>query len=197
MSLDSSILVFATNNLHKLDEIRKITSSDLKIISLEACGFNQTIEETEDTLEGNARLKAEAVYKATGHPCFADDTGLFVNALNGDPGVYSARFAGPKAIDKENIALLLKKLEGIQDRSAYFKTVISLITKRDHYLFSGEIHGTISHDIRGSNGFGYDPVFIPHNYDMTFAELDSATKNSISHRAKATAALLSFLNTPN
>lgn len=194
MAFNSSTFVFATNNLHKLEELKKITHDSIQIISLNECGFNSDIEETEDSLEGNAKLKAETVFKATNHPCFADDTGLFVNALDGAPGVYSARFAGDEANDANNVALLLKKLKGVNDRSAYFKTVISLVTQTDHYLFSGEIHGTITEQPHGSNGFGYDPVFIPNGYDKTFAELDATIKNSISHRAKATKALIEFLN---
>lgn len=194
MPLKSSILVFATNNLHKLEEIRKITTDSIQIVSLKDCGFNSDIEETKDSLEGNAKLKAETVFMATGHPCFADDTGLFVNALDGAPGIYSARFAGENAKDQDNVQLLLKKLEGVADRSAHFKTVISLITEKEHYLFSGEIHGTITEQPIGENGFGYDPVFIPEGFDQTFAQLDSSIKNKISHRAKATAALIEFIN---
>lgn len=194
MPLKSFILVFATNNLHKLEEIRKITTDSIQIVSLEDCGFNSDIEETKDSLEGNAKLKAETVFKATGHSCFADDTGLFVNTLDGAPGVYSARFAGENAKDQDNVQLLLKKLKGATDRSAYFKTVISLVTEKEHYLFSGEIHGTITDQPIGENGFGYDPVFIPEGFDQTFAQLDSSTKNKISHRAKATAELIEFIN---
>jgi len=194
MPLKSSILVFATNNLHKLEEIRKITIDSIQIVSLKDCGFNSDIEETKDSLEGNAKLKAETVFMATGHPCFADDTGLFVNALDGAPGIYSARFAGENAKDQDNVQLLLKKLEGEADRSAHFKTVISLVTEKENYLFSGEIHGTITEQPIGENGFGYDPVFIPEGFDQTFAQLDSSIKNKISHRAKATAALIEFIN---
>jgi len=194
MPLNSSILVFATNNLHKLEEIRKITTDSIQIVSLKDCGFNSDIEETKDSLEGNAKLKAETVFMATGHPCFADDTGLFVNALDGAPGIYSARFAGENAKDQDNVQLLLKKLEGVADRSAHFKTVISLVTEKENYLFSGEIHGTITEQPIGENGFGYDPVFIPEGFDQTFAQLDSSIKNKISHRAKATAALIEFIN---
>ncbi|NVJ64039.1 MAG: RdgB/HAM1 family non-canonical purine NTP pyrophosphatase [Flavobacteriaceae bacterium] len=194
MPLKSSILVFATNNLHKLEEIRKITTDSIQIVSLKDCGFNSDIEETKDSLEGNAKLKAETVFMATGHPCFADDTGLFVNALDGAPGIYSARFAGENAKDQDNVQLLLKKLEGEADRSAHFKTVISLVTEKENYLFSGEIHGTITEQPIGENGFGYDPVFIPEGFDQTFAQLDSSIKNKISHRAKATAALIEFIN---
>jgi XTP/dITP diphosphohydrolase len=194
MPLKSSILVFATNNLHKLEEIRKITTDSIQIVSLKDCGFNSDIEETKDSLEGNAKLKAETVFMATGHPCFADDTGLFVNALDGAPGIYSARFAGENAKDQDNVQLLLKKLEGVADRSAHFKTVISLVTEKENYLFSGEIHGTITEQPIGENGFGYDPVFIPEGFDQTFAQLDSSIKNKISHRAKATAALIEFIN---
>lgn len=194
MPLKSSILVFATNNLHKLEEIRKITTDSIQIVSLKDCGFNSDIEETKDSLEGNAKLKAETVFMATGHPCFADDTGLFVNALDGAPGIYSARFAGENAKDQDNVQLLLKKLEGVADRSAHFKTVISLVTEKENYLFCGEIHGTITEQPIGENGFGYDPVFIPEGFDQTFAQLDSSIKNKISHRAKATAALIEFIN---
>lgn len=194
MPLKSSILVFATNNLHKLEEIRKITTDSIQIVSLKDCGFNSDIEETKDSLEGNAKLKAETVFMATGHPCFADDTGLFVNALDGAPGIYSARFAGENAKDQDNVQHLLKKLEGVADRSAHFKTVISLVTEKENYLFSGEIHGTITEQPIGENGFGYDPVFIPEGFDQTFAQLDSSIKNKISHRAKATAALIEFIN---
>lgn len=194
MAPDLSTLVFATNNHHKLEEIRKITKDSILIRSLNECGFNREIEETKDSLEGNATLKAETVYKETGLPCFADDTGLFVSALDGAPGVFSARFAGEDAKDTDNVSLLLQKLEGTKDRSAYFKTVISLVTQEEQYLFSGVIHGTITERPIGDNGFGYDPVFVPNGYDKTFAQLDSKIKNTISHRAKATAALISFLN---
>ncbi len=192
-SLNNQI-VFATHNRHKFSEVSKIFPPRFELKSLSDFSLNNEIEETEKSLEGNALIKANYVYNHLGLPCFSDDSGLFVNSLNGDPGVYSARYSGIGNSDQEHIQLLLKNLENSSDRSAYFKTIIVLKTDREHFEFSGEVHGKISEELKGENGFGYDPVFIPNGYNKTFAELPSITKNSMSHRAIAVNKLIDFLN---
>lgn len=193
-SLNNQI-VFATHNRHKFTEVSKIFPSRFELKSLTDFNFNNEIEETENSLEGNALLKANYIYNHLGLPCISDDSGLFVHSLEGDPGVYSARYSGIGKSDQEHIQLLLRNLENSRDRSAYFKTVIILKTDREHFEFSGEVHGKISEELKGENGFGYDPVFIPNGYDKTFAELPLNTKNSMSHRAIAVSKLIDFLNT--
>lgn len=186
-------IVFATNNKHKLEEIRAIVGSSIHIKSLEEIGFNGDIAETADTIEGNAVIKAEFIANRYKIDCFADDTGLEVRALDGAPGVYSARYAGENASYADNVTKLLHALEAKPDRSACFKTVIAFSTNGKTVCFEGKICGQIIPARKGTSGFGYDPVFLPDGYDLTFAEMDAALKNSISHRALATKKLISFL----
>ena len=186
-------LVFATNNLHKLSEVRAIIGSQFEILSLNDIGFNEEIPETASTLEGNASLKSRAIYEKFGIDCFADDTGLEVEALNGQPGVYSARYAGPENDANKNTAKLLNELISTTNRKAQFRTVISLILNGSEYFFEGIVKGEISMEKRGNQGFGYDPVFIPEGYQKSFAELSAKEKNTISHRARATQKLSEFL----
>lgn len=191
-------IVFATNNSHKLEEIRQILGAGIEVLSLADIGCHDDIPETAPTLEGNAVMKARYVYDRYGTPCFADDTGLEVDALDGAPGVYSARYAGGKGHDSEaNMSKLLHEMEGIQDRRARFRTVIALIERKDGlpvlHTFEGRIEGTISQERKGSSGFGYDPIFVPEGYERSFAELGSDIKNSISHRARAVARLAEYL----
>ncbi len=186
-------IVFATNNAHKLEEIRAILGEDFQVLGLSDIGCNEDIPETADTLEGNAEIKARYVKEHYGYDCFADDTGLEVDALGGAPGVYSARYAGPGHDSAANVALLLKNLESKSDRAARFRTVIALVEGDKITLVDGVVEGRIIDELRGDNGFGYDPIFVPEGYDKTFAEMDSKEKNSISHRARATAGLKNIL----
>jgi XTP/dITP diphosphohydrolase len=186
-------MVFATNNQHKLDEIGKITAGRLHILSLADIGCREEIEETGGTLEENALIKARFVRDRYGYDCFADDTGLEVDALNGAPGVYSARYAGSGCNSADNIDKLLRALRETENRAAQFRTVIALVVNGKEHLFDGVIKGTIIHEKRGDGGFGYDPVFIPDGYDQTFAQMGNETKNSISHRALAMQKLVDFL----
>jgi XTP/dITP diphosphohydrolase len=186
-------LVFATNNKHKLDEIANLTGLGFHIVSLAEIGCTEDIPETEATLEGNALLKARYIYSKYGKDCFADDTGLEIEALGGRPGVYSARYAG-KAHDFEgNMNKVLKELLGINNRRAQFRTVIALIYNGKEYLFEGVVKGEIIHKKQGSGGFGYDPVFKPVGSSHTFAEMSMDEKNSMSHRARAVSRLAEFL----
>jgi XTP/dITP diphosphohydrolase len=187
-------LVFASNNLNKIKEIQSILNGSIKLLSLEDIGCHEEIPETADTIEGNAILKANYVTQKYGYDCFADDTGLEVSALNGEPGVYSARYAGEQKNSNDNMNKLLEALKEESDRSAQFKTVIALNLNGSQHLFTGIAKGNITLDKTGENGFGYDPVFQPENYTETFAELASEIKNKISHRAKATQQLIDFLN---
>ncbi|MBZ4656990.1 MAG: XTP/dITP diphosphohydrolase [Bacteroidota bacterium] len=186
-------IVFATNNKHKLDEIRKISEGKLEILSLNDINCRTDIPETGTTLEENALIKARFVKDNFGYDCFADDTGLEVKALDGAPGVYSARYAGEDCRAEDNIRKLLTNLEGISDRRAAFRTVIALLIGDEQYFFEGAIHGKIIDEKRGESGFGYDPVFVPDGYEQTFAELGEDIKNNISHRAIATTKLIRFL----
>ena len=187
-------LVFATNNKHKLDEVRKITSHHpVEIVSLAEINCFDDIPETADTLEGNALQKAHYIQEKFGLNCFADDTGLEVEALNNAPGVYSARYAGPGHDSEANMKKLLHEMEGKEKRKARFRTVIALVWNGKTYTFEGIVNGTITTAKRGENGFGYDPIFIPEGYDQTFAELGDNIKNQISHRAKAVEKLDEFL----
>ncbi len=187
-------LVFATNNKHKLDEVRKITSHHpVEIVSLAEINCFDDIPETADTLEGNALQKAHYIQEKFGLNCFADDTGLEVEALNNAPGVYSARYAGPGHDSEANMKKLLHKMEGKENRKARFRTVIALVWNGKTYTFDGIVNGTITTTKRGENGFGYDPIFIPEGYEQTFAELGNDIKNQISHRAKAVEKLDEFL----
>jgi XTP/dITP diphosphohydrolase len=188
-------LVFATNNSHKLNEVRAITGACFSIISLAALGCCDEIPETGDTLIANALQKADYIHDKYQCSCFADDTGLEVEALNGRPGVYSARYAGEHCSFQDNIQKVLHELKGVANRKACFKTVIALILNGTYYLFEGKIEGEIVETERGTNGFGYDPIFKPLGYEKTFAELTSEEKNSISHRALAIKQLNDFLQT--
>lgn len=187
-------LVFATNNAHKLDEIRAILGDRVEVLSLKDIHCEADIPETADTLEGNAALKAEYIYKNYGLDCFADDTGLEVEALGGAPGVYSARYAGGEGHDSEaNMKKLLVELEGKTNRKAQFRTAICLIEGGMEHLFEGVVKGEIIEKKRGCSGFGYDPVFVPEGYTETFAEMGNEEKNKISHRARATQKLCDYL----
>ena len=187
-------LVFATHNLHKLKEVQTILPKQIALLSLDAIGCHEEIAETGKTLEENAEIKALHVAKTYGYPCFADDTCLLVDALNGAPGVYSARYAGNHKNTDANIEKLLLELEDKSDRSARFETVIALVLQGKTHLFKGVVSGTIIWEKRGTGGFGYDPVFVPDGYEHTFAELPPQVKNTISHRAKATQKLVHFLS---
>ncbi|MEA5109840.1 dITP/XTP pyrophosphatase [bioreactor metagenome] len=186
-------LVFATNNRHKLEEVSSILSGKYHLTTLNGINCHEDIPETSDTIEGNALMKARYVVEHYGYDCFADDTGLEVDALDGRPGVYSARYAGEGCSYDENVAKLLDELNGQTNRKARFKTVIALIMGGKVHLFEGVLNGNITHERRGTSGFGYDPVFIPHGYDQTFAEMPPALKNTISHRALAVNKLAEFL----
>lgn len=187
-------LVFASNNQNKIKEIQSILNGSIQLLSLEDIGCHEDIPETAETIEGNAILKANYVTEKYGYDCFADDTGLEVIALNGEPGVYSARYAGEQRDAHDNMNKLLHALADKSDRSAQFKTVIALNLKEKQYLFTGIAKGKITLNKTGNHGFGYDPIFQPENYKETFAELSSEIKNKISHRAKATQQLIDFLN---
>ena len=179
-------LVFATNNAHKLEEVAAILGDQVELLSLNDIGCQADIPETAETLEGNALLKSSYIYKNYHLDCFADDTGLEVETLNGAPGVYSARYAGGEGHDAQaNMLKLLHELDGKENRKAQFRTAISLILDGKEYLFEGVIKGEIIKEKRGDSGFGYDPVFMPEGYDRTFAELGNDIKNQISHRALA------------
>lgn len=187
-------LVFATNNKHKLDEVRKITAQhNIEVVSLADIHCHDEIPETADTLEGNALQKAQYIQDKFGLDCFADDTGLEVEALDNAPGVYSARYAGPGHDSEANMQKLLQEMEGKTNRKTRFRTVIALIIGDKQYCFSGIVNGTITTEKKGENGFGYDPIFIPEGYEQTFAELGDFVKNKISHRAKAVEQLDHFL----
>ena len=187
-------LVFATNNLHKLEEVRDILGGSFRIASLKEIGCTDDIPETADTLEGNALQKARYVKDKFGYDCFADDTGLEVEALGGAPGVFSARYAGPGHDSEANMQKLLKDLEGKTNRQAQFRTVVALLLDGEEYTFEGIVRGTILTERRGTAGFGYDPVFVPEGYAETFAEMGSEEKNRISHRARAVQKLADFLH---
>lgn len=188
-------ICFASNNAKKLEEIKSALSGKVGIISLAELGCNEELAETGDTLFHNAFQKARYVAETFGVDCFADDTGLEVIALDGAPGVYSGRFAGEPRSDDRNVDLLLKKMEGKENRKASFRTVIALILKGEEFSFEGTVDGEIIHERIGEKGFGYDPVFRPDGYKRTFAELSMEEKNQISHRGKATAKLIQFLLT--
>ena len=187
-------IVFATNNAHKLAEIRAILGRDIEILSLADIGCHDDIPETADTLEGNALIKARWVKERYGHDCFADDTGLEVQALGGGPGVHTARYAYPDRHDPvANTRKLLAELSGSDNRAARFRTVIALIQGSEEHLFEGIVEGEIATEERGTEGFGYDPVFVPEQLGQTFAELGVEVKNGISHRARAVSCLADFL----
>lgn len=188
-------LIFATNNQHKLLEINSILSGTFRILSLKDVNCSDEIPETGDTLEVNASQKAWYIYKKYNINCFADDTGLEITALNSAPGVHSARYAGESRSSEKNMAKVLHELEGRNDRTAQFRTVISLIIDRKEILFEGVVKGSIIEEKRGAKGFGYDPIFVPDGYNETFAELGMAVKNRISHRANAVIKLSTYLKT--
>lgn len=187
-------IVFATNNRHKLDEIRAMAGDRYEILSLADIDCHDDIPETAETLRGNALLKARWVKKRYGYDCFADDTGLMVDALGGEPGVYSARYAGPGHDSAANMALLLERMRGKADRTARFVTEIALIEGCEEHFFTGTVEGEIIDSPRGDAGFGYDPVFVPEHMGTTFAEMDAQAKNAISHRGRAVAALMDYLS---
>lgn len=186
-------LVFATQNRHKLLEVQSMLGNHFELIDLSALNFFEDIPETQDTIEGNAAQKAWFVFSKFGLSCFADDTGLEVDALDGAPGVYSARYAGPGKNSHDNLLKLLRELEGVTNRKARFKTVMALVLEGKEYLFEGIVEGKIIHESRGAGGFGYDPVFVPDGYDQTFSEMAPELKNAISHRGRAMVALSNFL----
>ncbi|WP_293872002.1 non-canonical purine NTP diphosphatase [Flavobacterium sp.] len=185
-------LVFASNNLNKIKEMQLLLPSSIQILSLESIGCNEEIPETATSIEGNAILKANYVTSNYGYNCFADDTGLEVEALNGEPGVYSARYAGENSTANENMHKLLSKLKYETNRKANFKTVICLNLKGKQYLFPGIINGKITKEKFGTNGFGYDPIFVADSFDKTFAELTIEEKSSISHRGLSVKQLVEF-----
>lgn len=186
-------IVFATNNTHKLEEVRHYLSGQYEILSLKDIGFNEDIPEPFETLRENALTKSKTIFDKYGIDCFADDTGLEVDALNGAPGVYSARYAGENCTFQDNVNKLLKELKGEENRIARFKTVVSLIRNGKEFVFEGQVEGEITTTQSGKDGFGYDPIFIPEKRGLTFAEMDLEDKNKISHRGRAIAKLTLFL----
>lgn len=186
-------LVVATNNAHKLEEIAAILGNEMELLSLKDIQCNVDIPETANTLEGNARQKAMYIYENYGMDCFADDTGLEVEALDGAPGVFSARYAGDGHNSEANMQKLLAELDGKENRKAQFRTAICLIMHGKEYLFEGIVKGIIIKEKRGNTGFGYDPIFVPEGHSLTFAELGNDIKNTISHRARAVEKLCQFL----
>ena len=187
-------IVFATNNAHKLQEMRQLAGEHFEILSLADIDCHEELPETADTLEGNAAMKAQYVFDHYGFDCFADDTGLEVAALNGAPGVHSARYATDGHDDVANTALLLRNLSGQPNRAAQFRTAIALIERGQLRCFEGKVEGAIATALSGSGGFGYDPVLIPNGHSCSFAEMTPEQKNAISHRARAAAALFDYLN---
>ena len=187
-------IIFATNNLHKVEEVRAVLGMRFNIITLEEAGIDIDIPEPHDTLEANATEKSKTIYEITNKNCFSEDTGLEVEALHGEPGVKSARYAGESRSFDDNIDKLLTNLKTANNKTARFRTVISLILDGKEYFFEGICPGRIISERRGNNGFGYDPVFIPTGSDKTFAEMDMTEKNKFSHRKKAMEKLITFLN---
>lgn len=186
-------IIFATNNAHKLSEVQAVLGEDFRLRTLAECGITEEIPETAATLEGNALQKARYVHERTGADCFADDTGLEVDALGGAPGVHSARYATDGHDFAANNRLLLRNLEGVGDRRAHFRTVIALILDNKEYLFEGRVDGHIAGFETGAEGFGYDPLFVPEGFDVSFAEMSPEQKNAISHRGRAVRKLAEFL----
>ncbi|MEG1573474.1 MAG: non-canonical purine NTP diphosphatase [Bacteroidales bacterium] len=186
-------LVFATNNSHKLSEARKILTGKIEILSLSDISCHAEIPETADTLEGNALIKARYIKEHFGYDCFADDTGLIVEALNGRPGVYSARYAGEPSNAHKNMEKLMSEMQGKTHRRASFTTCVALIIDKEEQIFTGEIKGEILQSPHGTAGFGYDPLFVPDGYNKSFAELGDEIKNHISHRARAMEQLATFI----
>lgn len=186
-------LIFATHNRHKLEEVQAVLGPGFTLVTPDEAGVHAEIPEEQPTLEGNAFQKADFLYQRTGQDCFADDTGLEVEALGGAPGVYSARYAGEHVFYEDNNRLLLKNLEGVTDRRARFRTVIALILGGKRYQFEGVVEGRIATEPRGDQGFGYDPLFIPDGYTTSFAQMSAEAKNAISHRGRAVEQLATFL----
>ena len=187
-------LIFATNNAHKLREVAEIVGEKFELLTLRDCGITEDIPEEQPTLEGNALQKARYIYERTGFDCFADDTGLEVDALGGEPGVRSARYATDGHDDEANKRLLLERMEGVESRGAQFRTAVALIIGGKEYLFEGIVRGQITHSELGDGGFGYDPLFVPEGYSESFAQMSAEQKNAISHRGRAVRALAEFLN---
>jgi XTP/dITP diphosphohydrolase len=187
-------LVFATNNRHKLDEVSAKLNGAIKLLTLHDIGCYDDIEETGTTFKANASIKSHHVYTEYKLNCFGDDSGLEIDALNGEPGVYSARYAGTHGNHAANISKVLDNLKDETNRKARFRTVISLIWNGEEHFFEGTVEGTIRQELSGNGGFGYDPIFEPEGYDITFAEMSMEQKNAISHRAKAMEQLIAFLN---
>ncbi|MBP3601229.1 MAG: RdgB/HAM1 family non-canonical purine NTP pyrophosphatase [Alistipes sp.] len=186
-------IVFATNNAHKLSEVAQVVGDKFELVTLRECGITEDIPENEPTLEGNALAKARYVYSRTGLNCFADDTGLEVDALNGEPGVRSARYATDGHDDEANKRLLLERMQGVENRAAQFRTAVALIMDGKEYLFEGIVRGDIACEEHGAGGFGYDPLFLPEGGALTFAEMSAKAKNEISHRGRAVRKLAEFL----
>lgn len=186
-------IVFATNNAHKLSEVAQVVGDKFELVTLRECGITEDIPENEPTLEGNALTKARYVYSRTGLNCFADDTGLEVDALNGEPGVRSARYATDGHDDEANKRLLLERMQGVVNRAAQFRTAVALIVDGKEYLFEGIVRGDIACEEHGAGGFGYDPLFLPEGGALTFAEMSAEAKNEISHRGRAVRKLAEFL----
>lgn len=187
-------LVFATNNQHKLRELQQILGNRFQLLSLKDIGCDEEIPENQSTLEGNASEKSFFIYNKYGYNCFADDTGLEVEALDGEPGVYSARYAGEQKTAEDNMEKLLRKMKKIKNRNARFRTVISLVADGQENQFEGSVEGQILEERKGSAGFGYDPIFQPGGFSQSFAEMDASEKNKISHRAMAVQKLVAWLN---
>lgn len=188
-------LVFATNNQYKLKELQAILGDHFELLSLKDIGCSEEIPEDYPTLEGNARQKALYIHEKYDYPCFADDTGLEIDVLNGEPGVYSARYAGEAKDSQANMNKVLENLQTEDNRKARFRTVISLVLDNEEKQFEGIVEGEITREKRGDSGFGYDPIFLPDGYDKTFAEMDLSAKNEISHRARAVQKLVEYLKT--
>src|SRR5690606_9840640 len=186
-------IIFASNNKNKVQEIQNQVPKSIQIVTLEEIGCNEDIAETGTTLEENAIIKANYVTQKYGLPCFADDTGLEIDALNGEPGVYSARYAGEDKNANKNMDLVLQKLGSSTNRKAQFKTVIALNINNEQHLFTGVVEGKIRNEKTGTNGFGYDPIFEPENLGKTFAEMTLEEKNKLSHRGRAVEQLIEFL----
>jgi len=192
---ESGTLVFATNNKHKLEEIQHLAGPQIHLLSLSDLGFTGDIPEEKETIEDNAAQKAWFIFDRYGTSCFADDTGLEIDALHGEPGVYSARYAGENCSFEDNMNKVLAAMNGMENRKARFRTVIALIENGKLTTFQGEIQGIITHEKHGLQGFGYDPIFLPDGFDRTFAEMDLGEKNRISHRALAVQKLIDYLRT--
>ncbi|HXI00489.1 MAG TPA: RdgB/HAM1 family non-canonical purine NTP pyrophosphatase [Sphingobacteriaceae bacterium] len=187
-----SSLVFATNNQHKIEEVQHLVGSLISLKSLNDINCNEDIPETGATFKENASQKSHYIFEHYHTNCFSDDSGLIIDALHGEPGVYSARYSGTRDME-QNLQLVLNRMKDVENRSARFKTVISLILNGEEYIFEGVAEGTITPSKNGSHGFGYDPIFQPEGYNITFAEMDLGEKNRISHRAKAIKELVAFL----